>query len=100
MKNYRLSERAKKDLRAIWDYISERNLSAADRTIDGLFSRIRMLAREPLLGEARNDLHPGLRAFVFKNYWILYYPMRSGIEVAGVAHGAQDLETQFRRGLR
>jgi toxin ParE1/3/4 len=100
MRTYRLSEQAKTDLRAIWDYISEQSLSAADRIIDGLFSRFQILAREPLLGEARNDLHPGLRAFVFKNYLILYYPMRSGIEVAGIVHGAQDVESQFRRGER
>jgi plasmid stabilization system protein ParE len=78
MKTYRLSEQASTDLRAIWDYISEQSLSAADRMIDGLFSRFRTLAREPLLGEARNDLHPGLRASVFKKFLILYYPMQTG----------------------
>jgi hypothetical protein len=37
---------------------------------------------------------------VFKNYLILYFPMRAGVEIAGVVHGAQDVESQFRRGQR
>jgi plasmid stabilization system protein ParE len=97
---YRLSEQAKTDLRGIWNYISERSLSGADRIVDGLFTHFQLLAREPLLGVARNDLHPGMRVFVFENYLIMYYPMRSGIEVAGIVHAAQDIESQFEQGKR
>ena len=100
MNPFRLSHQTETDLREIWDYIAADNLDAADRQLDRLYQRITFLGKQPLLGQVREDLRPGLRVFPCGSYVILYYPADDGIEVAGVIHGARDIAGLFRRGER
>ncbi len=65
-----------------------------------LYERFHLLAGQPLMGQLREDLRPDLRAFAADNYVILYYPMKHGIEVAGIVHGAQDVRSMFQTGER
>jgi plasmid stabilization system protein ParE len=59
--------RAVADLDAIYDYIAveNHNPSAADRFLDALLQRMESHARQPLMGDLRDDLGPGLRSFPF-----------------------------------
>jgi len=102
MSRIRLSEQAKVDLRAIWDYIGiERGYpDAAANQVEAIYDKLTLLSRNPLLGELREDLLPGLRIFSAGNYVIFYHPMADGIEVLGVIHGARDFEAMFRSGER
>ncbi len=102
MKPLRLSARARADLRGIWNdiVVKSSNPAAADRLIDRLQDALRVLAERPLLGQARDDLRAGIRTFVVGKYVLLYYPAKHGIRVAGIVHGAQDIEGIFRRGER
>ncbi len=100
MSRFRLSERADRDLREIWDYISAKNPDAADRQLDMLHDRFALLAKQPRVGQLREDLHPKLRVFPAGSYVIFYYPLEEGIEVVGVVHGARDIESMFQRGER
>lgn len=100
MSRVRLSDRAKADIHGIWDYlgIARGSPGAADRQVEVLYDKFNLLAAQPLLGELRDDLRPGLRLFVAGSYVILYYPITGGVEVAGVVHGARDIESMFDTG--
>lgn len=102
MSRYTIAPQARRDLQSIWDYIGvvNDNPTAANRHLQMLCRQFALLATQPLLGQLREDLRPGLRAFAAGYYVILYYPMKDGIEVIGVVHGAQDVESMFRTGER
>ena len=65
MKPYRLSGRAKADVRGIWDYIGgvKGNPTAAEKQVATLFDKFHLLARHPMMGQLRSDLRPRLRTF-------------------------------------
>ena len=91
-------QKATADLDAIYDYIALENLnpSAADRWIDELHQRMETYARQPLMGELREDLGPDLRCFSFgKNYVVIYLPVPDGIDVLRVFHTARDYPRLF-----
>lgn len=56
-----------------------------------------MLGRQPLIGESRDDLQPGLRSFPVGNYVILYEIIDSHPVIVRVLHGARDIEGMFRQ---
>jgi toxin ParE1/3/4 len=92
----RLAQLADLDLDAIRDYIGQHNPRAADNVLDQLFETLERLANEPELGEQRNDLAQNLRAFVVRPYVIFYRPVRDGVHVARIVHGARDFPALFR----
>jgi toxin ParE1/3/4 len=102
MSRYTIAPQARRDLQSIWDYIGvvNDNPTAANKHFQSLCDRFALLATQPLLGQLRDDLRPGLRTFAAGNYVILYYPMKDGIEVVGVLHGARDIDSMFRAGER
>ena len=102
MSRVRLSHQARADLDAIWDYIgiTKNSPLTASRQVEAIYERMTLLAKQPLMGEAREELRPGLRSSLAGSYVILYYPLQDGIEVATVLHGSRDIEGMFRRGER
>ena len=50
---------ARRDLDGIWDYIAQDNPDAADDFIDRLTARCESYARQPQLGESRDNILPG-----------------------------------------
>jgi toxin ParE1/3/4 len=93
--SYTLARLAQADLDAIWDYISERSPAAADRLIDRLRSKFSLLARQPLLGQLRDDLRPNLRSFVAKSYVIYYQFINDQVTIVRVIHAARDTAGLF-----
>ena len=73
----------------IWLYIARDNLARADSFVDDLSERFEALADFPELGSRRDDVSPGIRAFVVGDYIIFYRVSQSGIEIARVYHGAR-----------
>ena len=86
---------ARDDLDGIYSDVAQDSPPAADRLIDAIESRFRLLASNPLMGEARPELAPGLRSFSVGNYVIFFRPRDNGIDVARVLHGAQDINRIF-----
>jgi toxin ParE1/3/4 len=86
---------AAEDIAEIWDYIAEDNLDAADRWVDRLDEQFHLLATQPLIGRARDELAPGIRSFPFGRYVIFYAPLDDGIDVVRVLHSARDIDAQF-----
>ena len=83
------------DILDIWDHIAEDSLDQADRWVDMLDEKFRLLATQPLLGRAREELAPNLRSFPFGRYVIFYTPLHDGIDVVRVLHSARDVDAAF-----
>jgi len=87
------------DLDGIYDFIAVQNFNAAaaDRFMDELLLSMESYARQPLMGERRDDLGPEIRMFAFRrNYVVLYRPLDDGIDVLRVFHAARDYARLFR----
>lgn len=95
MSRYRVSPEARKDIKDIYRYIAKDNPAAAGRLRDALYEKFRMLSRQPLIGEACDELFPGLRNFPVGNYVIFYTPTDRGVRIVRVIHGARDIEALF-----
>jgi len=86
---------AETDILEIWDYIADDSLAAADCWVDRLDEQLRVLATQPMMGRARDELAPGVRSFPFGRYVIFYVPLDDGIDVVRVLHGARDIHAVF-----
>ncbi|MFO1048733.1 MAG: type II toxin-antitoxin system RelE/ParE family toxin [Geminicoccaceae bacterium] len=86
------SPRASEDLIELWTHIAADNPSAADRMLDRIEAKLRLLAATPKLGPARPDIAEGLRLFPIKRYVVLYRELPDGIEVVRVVHGMRRLD--------
>jgi toxin ParE1/3/4 len=89
---------AETDILEIWDYIADDSLAAADRWVDQLGEQFRVLATQPMMGRARDELVPGVRSFPFGHYVVFYMPLDDGIDVVRVLHGARDIDAAFNPG--
>ena len=87
---------AEEDLIGIWLYIASDNPRRADRYLDLLDEKMRLLASSPGLGCVRPELGPGLRGFPVDDYVVFYRAAPPGVEIVRVLHGARDIEALFR----
>lgn len=93
MAEYRLSPRAKRDLRDIWRTIAMHNESAADKLLLTLFDKFELFAEHPHMGPARPEIGEIVRLIVVGKYLAIYEPTSYGIEVVAVVHGMRDPES-------
>ena len=82
---------AAEDLIELWAWIAVDDPSAADRMLDLIEAKLRLLAASPALGPSRPDIAPELRLFPIRRYVVLYRAPPDGIEVIRVVHGMRDL---------
>ena len=93
MNRIAFSDLANDDLDDIWITIALDNSKAvADRIVDELHELTRKLVTFPLMGRTADELRVGARAFVHREYLVVYRPMEYGIAVLRIAHGARNLE--------
>ena len=85
------SRQALLDLDQIWGYIARDAIEHADRFLDKIQAKLEMLARQPLIGESRNDLGRNVREVPIGNYVIFYRPVSDGVEVIRVLHAARNI---------
>jgi toxin ParE1/3/4 len=85
------------DIDEIWDYIAEDSMVEADAWVDRLDAKLRLLAAQPLMGRARDELSPDVRSLPFGRYVIFYLPLADGIDVVRVLHSARDIEAIFEK---
>lgn len=86
---------SREDLRAILEYISRDNPTAATAFVERLKAKCKLLVEFPGMGSQRDQLSPGLRGFAVGNYIIFYRPIPEGVRVERVLHGAQDIDSIF-----
>lgn len=95
MSEYRFRPRGLADLDEILDYTTEAwNEIQADRYVLGLRDGLEMLAEQPGLGRVRDDLHPGLRAFLYSRHIIFYQGAPWGIDVVRILHVSRDISPE------
>lgn len=99
MSHFGITPLARADLDAIWDYIAIVNdrPQAAFGQVEMLHEKFYLLASNPLLGERREDLGPGLRAFVAGRYLVVYRPTGEAVEIVRVVDSARDIRRLFRQ---
>ena len=90
-----VSPAARADLREIWKRIARDNQSAANRLRARLQEVFLLLGRNPLLGQACDDLRSGLRFFCVESYVVFYEAAGRGIRIVRVLHGARDAQSMF-----
>jgi toxin ParE1/3/4 len=95
MARLRRTADARNDLTAIWLYIAQDNLSAADRFMDEFNRTMNLLLRFPLMGDAVGHLRPGARRTTIGNYQLFYEPTDDGIRLLRVYHAARRIEDLF-----
>lgn len=88
--------RANRDLVEIGSRIAQDSPSAADKVLEAIDRRTKMLARLPKLGRRREELAPGLRSFAVGPFVVFYRVVRNGIEVIRVLHGARDIASNLQ----
>lgn len=82
---------AKADLRAIWEYIADDNIDAADRVLDQIEEAFNRLADMPGVGHFRLDLlDQRYRFYTVYSYVIAYRWETRPIEIIAVIHGARN----------
>ena len=87
-----------RDCGKIWDYIAKHGSpAAADALLRSFDETLRLISQFPGIGQARPDLRPRLRSFPVGAYLLFYRPIRGGIELLRVIHGARDLRLAFNR---
>jgi toxin ParE1/3/4 len=97
MSQLKFSRRSQRDLNEIWDHIAEDDRGAAERFSAAVRQKCRILAENPRLGRARDELRKELRSFTVGKFLIFYPPLSDGVEVVRLLHGARDIESIFGR---
>jgi toxin ParE1/3/4 len=87
---------ARDDLRQIWLYVAQHNVTAADRLIDKFERTLGSLACHPLMGESVPQYRPGLRRFSVGNYVLYYQPIKGGVRLVREFHGARKIDDLFQ----
>ena len=96
---YRIAPEAEAELDDIWYYIAKESgsIEIADRVIDTVTDRFFLLARLPQMGRRRDeDLRPGLRSFVVREYVIIYRLEGEDVLILHMLRGSRDLGALFR----
>ncbi len=98
MKKYVLSAAAELDLEAIWEYIAEDNIDAADQWIGKLFAAFETIEQTPGIGHTREDLTSfPVRFWPVGAYLVLYRVLNKRVEIVAVTQGARDIPAFLRR---
>lgn len=93
------SAQARDDLKEIGRYIARESgdRSIAVRFLQRIGEKCEQYARQPLMGDARDELAENVRCFPIGNYVVFYQTLEDGILVLTVIHGARDIPKVFRQ---
>lgn len=89
---FRLTPRAAADLDAIAEYTIETwGPAQMEEYLRSMNSRFEWLARNPLAGRDRNDVHPGYRSFLEGSHIIFYVVSDEYVDIIGIPHKSMDI---------
>jgi toxin ParE1/3/4 len=89
MSRIRITPLADQDLVEIWYFIAQEDPVAADRLLDLLEEKYKLLAESPHMGPARPDIAKELRYLPVGNYLLLYRVIPNGIELVRVVQAPE-----------
>ena len=93
------TEKAIKNVQAIFDYISRDSKIYAARYVKALIHSTRKLEQVPRCGRVVPELQdPELREVIYNNYRIVYRIVgeNDDVEILAVIHGARDMKRALR----
>ena len=94
--SYRVSRAAHRDLLEIFLYWAERaSLKVADRIVERISARFRLLGEHPGAGKSAENIAPGVRCFAAGKYLIYYRKSRRTVDVLHIFHSARDQQATF-----
>jgi toxin ParE1/3/4 len=89
---YRLTPRAVEDLDAIAAYTIETwGAEQLESYLQSMIDRFEWLARNPLAGRERNDIHPGYRSFPEGSHVVFYLISDDYVDIIGIPHKSMDI---------
>lgn len=95
MSSYLLTPQAEDDLFAVWSYIAQDKVEAADRVEAEIYAACGFLSSAPEAGHIRQDLTDLPVCFWtvprFPNYVIVYDPASDPLRIIRILHGALDI---------
>ena len=83
------------DLQQIAEYIETERSGRGYSFVDEIRSACSVWATNPMAGRARIEIGEDIRSFPHGNYVVFYRPLKDGIAVLHVLHGARDLSRLF-----
>lgn len=97
MENVTLDPLAVADIEQLFDYIAieRQDLEGATRVVHKLWEKCARYARQPLMGDLRDDLGENIRTFSVYKFVVVYLPQADGLRVLRVFHGARDYPSIF-----
>jgi toxin ParE1/3/4 len=95
---YRVSKAAARELDEIFLYWARRvSLAIADRVVERITDRFRLLGEFPDAGKAADDIAPGVRLFPAGKYLIYYRKTSKGTNIVHIIHSARDQKAAFNK---
>lgn len=99
MPGYRVSPRARRDIREIGLYTQRRwGREQRRRYLTGLGERLARLAESPAISPERLDLHPPVRIHRYERHLIVYATDGNGILVIRVLHASMNVAARLSEG--
>ena len=91
MRSYRLSRKARADLKKIYIYTSETfGRRQADGYLDSIEQKLELLAEQPGIGRQRPEIDERTRSFPHESHTIYYDIRGPDLLILRVLHGSQD----------
>jgi len=91
----RVTRLAQWDVDQIHDQIAVDKTSAAHRWVERTQKQFKFLAKNPGVGEARDEIRPAIRSFSHGNYVIYFRVTADALEIIRVVHGRRDVDSLF-----
>jgi toxin ParE1/3/4 len=95
MNPFRKLPAAEEDLIDIWLRIAQDSPFHADRFLDFLDEKMRLLASSRRMARLHPELSEGLRGFPVGDYLVFYREAEGGIEIVRVLHSSRDIAALF-----
>jgi len=96
MADYLLSDAAQQDIISIRDYTMDTwGKEQTSTYLAQLEKRFEWLANQPALGKKRDEIKKSYISFPEGRHVIFYRMTKRGIEVIGVIHQSEDIDTYF-----
>lgn len=85
------TEKAEEDLIEIWIDVAKEDERAADRLLDRLEQKTKLLGLNPNIGRVRAEIGDGVRSLVSGSYLILYRIETDVVEIVRYVHTRRQL---------
>ena len=96
LNSFRLSERAKSDLIAIYiDSVARFGNYQAEAYYAGLDRIFGLLADFPLMGQDAGDLRSGYRRFHFQSHIVFYSEGPEGVVIRSILHKSREIRSDL-----